>query len=52
MTRQLHLLTAPRVAGLKDPGRYADGGNLYLRVSPTGGKAVDLPLHDRHQEKP
>lgn len=38
MTRQLHLLTARTVAGLKDPGRYADGGNLYLRVSPTGAK--------------
>ena len=38
MTRQLHLLTARTVAGLKDPGRYADGGNLYLRVSPSGAK--------------
>jgi integrase len=38
MTRQLHLLTARAVAGLKEPGRYADGGNLYLRVSPTGAK--------------
>lgn len=38
MTRQLHLLTARTVAGLKDPGRYADGGNLYLRVSPAGAK--------------
>lgn len=38
MARQLHQLTARTVAGLKDPGRYADGGNLYLRVSPTGAK--------------
>ena len=32
------MLTARTVAGLKDPGRYADGSNLCLRVSPTGAK--------------
>jgi hypothetical protein len=24
---------------VKKPGRYADGGNLYLSVSPTGAKS-------------
>ncbi len=31
-------LTARRVETLTKPGRYSDGGNLYLRISPNGGK--------------
>ena len=32
-------LTALGVTRVKEPGRYADGGNLYLQVSDTGTKA-------------
>jgi integrase len=31
-------LNARRVETLTRPGRYSDGGNLYLRISPNGGK--------------
>ena len=31
-------LNARKVETLTKPGRYADGGNLYLRISPNGGK--------------
>jgi integrase len=31
-------LTARRVETLTKPGRYSDGGNLYLRISPSGSK--------------
>ncbi|MFO1121468.1 MAG: Arm DNA-binding domain-containing protein [Hyphomicrobiales bacterium] len=31
-------LNARKVETLAKPGRYADGGNLYLRISPNGGK--------------
>jgi integrase len=33
MTRQLNRLTARMVATLKKPGRHADGGNLYVKVT-------------------
>lgn len=32
-------LTARQVLTLTRPGRYGDGGNLYLKVGPTGGKS-------------
>ncbi|MEM6498931.1 MAG: integrase arm-type DNA-binding domain-containing protein [Pseudomonadota bacterium] len=32
-------LTARKVATLKEPGMYGDGGGLYLRIGPTGGKS-------------
>ena len=32
-------LTVTQVKALKEPGRYADGGGLYLRISPTGSKS-------------
>ena len=35
----LHQLTARKVASLKDSGRYSDGGNLYLRITPTGSRS-------------
>jgi integrase len=38
MARKLHLLTARRVT-TAGPGTHADGGGLYLRVKPTGGKS-------------
>jgi integrase len=33
MPRTLHRLSAVEVKGLKEPGYYADGGNLYLQVT-------------------
>jgi integrase len=38
MTRTLHRLSAVKVTGAKQPGYFADGGNLYLRVAPGGSK--------------
>ena len=43
MARAIERLTAQRVQGLKkaekpQPGMYADGGGLYLRVTPEGAK--------------
>ncbi|MBG0795059.1 integrase arm-type DNA-binding domain-containing protein [Methylocystis sp. H62] len=37
MTRRLHKLTTRKVETAK-PGRYGDGGGLYLVVSPSGAK--------------
>jgi len=31
-------LNARKVETLTKPGRYSDGGNLYLRITPNGGK--------------
>jgi integrase len=39
MAGKLHRLTAKEVLAAKEPGRYADGGNLYLQVSPTGARS-------------
>jgi integrase len=38
MTRALHRLSNLKVARVKQPGMYADGGSLYLRVAPGGSK--------------
>jgi Arm domain-containing DNA-binding protein len=38
MGRGLNRLSAVKVARLKSPGYYADGGCLYLRVAPGGSK--------------
>lgn len=38
MARQLQRLSALTVNRLKEPGLYADGGGLYLRVKQGGGK--------------
>src|SRR3954452_8981954 len=32
-------LTARQVAKLTEPGRYGDGGGLYLQVTPTGARS-------------
>lgn len=32
-------LTVKRIGRLTEPGRYSDGGNLYLRVKPSGAKS-------------
>lgn len=34
MTRQLNRLSARRAESIKEPGRYADGGGLWLQVTP------------------
>ena len=38
MARGINKLTARTVETLDKPGRYSDGGNLYLSISPNGGK--------------
>ncbi|MBI2240943.1 MAG: integrase arm-type DNA-binding domain-containing protein [Magnetospirillum gryphiswaldense] len=39
MARTSNRLTAMTVQKAKEPGRYADGGGLYLQIGPTGGKS-------------
>lgn len=39
MARNAYLLTARQVTGNLAPGRYSDGGNLYLIVSKAGAKS-------------
>ena len=38
MGRATGLLSARKAATLKQPGRHADGGNLYLSISENGGR--------------
>jgi integrase len=38
MTRAIGRLTALKVEKAKEPGMYADGGGLYLRVTPQGAR--------------
>jgi integrase len=38
MKRTLNRLSARQVETLKAPGRHADGGNLYLSISPQGAR--------------
>jgi integrase len=38
MARALNRLSALRVARAKEPGMYADGGSLYLRIAPGGSR--------------
>src|ERR1700722_15981753 len=39
MSRDMNRLNALSVPKIKKPGRHADGGNLYLSVSPNGGRS-------------
>lgn len=39
MARALNKLTMRKVASLKRPGRHSDGGGLYLRITPNGGRS-------------
>lgn len=39
MARTLNRLTAREVAALKEPGRHADGGGLYLRITSAGARS-------------
>ncbi|MEG3086262.1 tyrosine-type recombinase/integrase [Sphingomonas sp. PB4P5] len=38
-TRSLNKLTARQVSTLKQPGRHADGGGLYLRITATNSRS-------------
>jgi integrase len=38
MVRQINRLNARAVATIKERGRHADGGGLYLSISPNGGR--------------
>jgi hypothetical protein len=38
MARKINKLSARAVETLKAPGRYSDGGNLYLSISENGGR--------------
>lgn len=38
MARSLNKLNVRQVAALKEPGRYSDGGGLYLRITPAGSR--------------
>ena len=37
--RQLHRLSALRIAKEIDPGHYADGGGLYLQIADSGARS-------------
>lgn len=39
MARGIEKLSAVKVAKLKQPGCYGDGGNLWLQIGPNGGKS-------------
>ena len=39
MPRSINKLTARQVATLKEPGRHADGGGLYLRITAQGARS-------------
>ncbi|MDI3510816.1 MAG: hypothetical protein PWQ61_1581 [Betaproteobacteria bacterium] len=39
VARSINRLNALQVTRLKEPGYYADGGNLYLQVAPGGSKS-------------
>src|SRR5271165_6855046 len=38
MTRKINRLNARAAATIGAPGRHADGGGLYLSISPNGGR--------------
>ncbi|WP_408236981.1 MULTISPECIES: Arm DNA-binding domain-containing protein [Paraburkholderia] len=38
-SRQLHRLSALRIAKLVDPGYYADRGGLYFQISGSGSRS-------------
>lgn len=39
MARALNRLTVRQVSSVKEPGRHADGGGLYLRITLGGARA-------------
>jgi hypothetical protein len=38
MARKINILNARAVATISKQGRHADGGGLYLSISPNGGR--------------
>lgn len=47
MTRTRNKLTALKVRSLKEPGRYSDGGNLYLYIGTNGARSWVFRYSDR-----
>jgi integrase len=52
MARTIGRLSAVKVQGLKAPGYYADGGNLYFRIASGGSKSwiLRFVLHGRTRD--
>jgi integrase len=52
MARTRDRLSAVKIQGLKNPGYYADGGNLYFRVADGGTKAwmFRFAMHGRKRD--
>ena len=44
MAKTSERLSALKVPHLKQPGLYADGGNLYFRVAPSGSRGWNTPF--------
>ena len=51
MPRERNRLTALRVRALKEPGRYADGGGLYLLIGRNNARAWLFRYRDRRTGK-
>lgn len=51
MARMYDRLTALTVRHLERPGKYPDGGGLYLQVSPSGGKSWIFRYHVNKRER-
>jgi integrase len=49
MARTINRISATKLAALKSPGYYSDGGNLYFRVAPGGSRGFifRFALHGR-----
>ena len=39
-------LTVKGIKKLTEPGRYPDGDNLYLQISPTGGRSTKYTFNE------
>ena len=52
MARTHNRLTARKVEALTKPGRYGDGGGLYLSIRPNGGRnwTFLFRLHGKRHE--
>lgn len=51
MPRQLKTLTILKIRAIKAPGRYSDGGGLYLYVSPSGNRSWVFRYRNRQTGK-
>jgi integrase len=52
MARTINRISATKLAALKAPGYYADGGNLYFRIAPGGSRGwiFRYALHGRTRD--